>query len=138
MHSPHNASWLSVDSNSPFPLTFVCDMLPRMRLVVDDDPGMDEIVFPPGFVQVSAHSFMVRERLLTFIDTDHKQDDMNLNIPQRFVKAFARPFKHGTFYDARKVYRGVPKAIRDDFASKGRTLEGRWSEMVKWWQHNKY
>lgn len=70
-------------------------------------------------------------------DADTGKHDMNLKISQRFTKAFSLPYKHGTFYDARKVYKGVPKPIRDEFASKGRTPDGRWSEMVKWWNSNK-
>lgn len=61
----------------------------------------------------------------------------NLKVEQRFLKIFSPlPYKHGTYYDARKVYKQVPQDVQQRFSNKGRTPEGQWSEMVTWWNVN--
>lgn len=60
-----------------------------------------------------------------------------LKVDQRFAKVFAPlPYRHGTYYDARRVYKEVPRDVQERFSGKGRTPGGQWSEMVTWWNVN--
>lgn len=65
------------------------------------------------------------------------QETGKLTVEQRFAREFpGLTFKHGTFYDARKVWDEVPKHVATEFSDAGRQPAGRWSLMTQWWREN--
>lgn len=58
------------------------------------------------------------------------------SVPNRYAREFPFPYKQSTFYDARRVYFGVPDDVLASFERAGHTPKGEWAAVVDWWEHN--